>query len=151
VNVWRELNYSKASHVGRPTFAGDGLLRHRPACRDHALVTADKGMDIFVAHLLRDITGERRAKSTAAVHDDLRVRVGKAGLKVTLQDAFAQVLRLGGVACGPLFVFTYVEQDDLGILGELRAGIVDADLAHALFGVVDEGEKSGRVLHGYGS
>lgn len=121
---------------------------HRPVGGDQAFVATDEGADILVTHLLRRIASQRGTKTAAAIHDDLSVFVRVKFLQIALQNAFSQMHSLGGVAGHPLIILPHIKQHRLRIGGESGASFGDADFGDAAFGIVDEGEKSGRVIHG---
>src|SRR5262249_49085250 len=79
----------KRKSKSRPN--GSVFVFHRPAGGDHAFVAADERPHFAIAHLLRDIAGERRPESTTAIHDDLRFGVGNFFLEIAFRDAFADM------------------------------------------------------------
>jgi hypothetical protein len=123
------------------------ILFHRPVRLDHRLVAARERKDIFVAQSLRRVRRERGAKSAAAIQNQFRARVGKHFFQVALQDSLAQMFRLRRVTGVPFVVLAHVNQDGPGILRQPRAGLFDGNFPDARFGVRDQFEKAGRMIH----
>ena len=128
--------------VGKSEFAFSVPALHRPVGGDQSFVAADEGADVAVAQLLRGVARERGAETAAAIHDELRVRVGIKFFQVAFENAFAEVNGLRGVAGGPFVVLAHIQQHGLGIGRESRARFGHADFGDAFLRVVDEIEKT---------
>src|ERR1051325_9303123 len=63
------------------------LFCYRPIRRDQRLVASNEGQNIFISHSLRHIARENGAITTAAVHDDFRIGVGKKFFDIALEHA----------------------------------------------------------------
>src|SRR5271154_1103723 len=72
---------------------------HWPAGFDQRFVTARERMDVAVIHFLRRVAGEDRTKSTAAIHDDFRIRIGEHFFQIALQDSLAKMHGFDGMIC----------------------------------------------------
>lgn len=96
---------------------------------------------------MRDVRREDGTVTAAAIHDDLRLRVGEASFKVAFQNAFAEMNGLRGVAFLPFRIFAHIEQHGVRIFGELRARLFDGDFVDARLRFLDDLEKTGRMIH----
>ena len=114
----------------------------RPPLADAAV----HGDSVLVAHLLQVVGGERRAKSAAAIEDEFLRGVGHLGLDIALDHALADVDGAGKVVLGVLAFLAHV--DERGPLAAVKTLLhfVNVGLADALLGIVDDVEKTGRVL-----
>jgi hypothetical protein len=104
-------------------------------------------MDVAITHLLRRVTSQGGTKSTAAVHDDFRVRIGKHFFQVALQNPLAQMRGFDGMIFLPFGIFTHVNQNGPRILLESRAGLFNGDFPDARFRIGDKFQKTGRMIH----
>ncbi len=101
---------------------------------------------IGVAHLLEIVGGQGRAVSAAAVKHERRIQARYTLLDVTLNDALAQVNCPGKVIVGIFALFPDVNQNELLPAVEACLDIINGGFPDALFGIVDDLQKTGGVL-----
>src|SRR5205814_1571957 len=95
------------------------------------------------------VGGERGAEAAAAVENEVSVTVGDILLDVALDDPLAEMARAREMAAPPLLLLAHVDDLD-GLAERLHAlDVADRHLADAGAGVVDQAEKTGRVLHDF--
>ncbi len=100
-------------------------LFHGPIRLDQSFVAAFEREHVPVTHPLGHGSGKDAAVSTSTVHDDLAVLVRNGSFQVSLQNAFAEVHRFGGMTTVPFAVFTHVHQQGIRVGGKPRPGLLD--------------------------
>src|SRR5882672_11308677 len=101
---------------------------------------------IGVAHLLKIVSGQRRAESSAAVENYLRIQIRHASFDVALDDAFTQMNCTGQVVLGKFAFFAHVHQDELAAAIHLLLYVLDIGFAHSRLSIVDDLQKPWRML-----
>ena len=102
--------------------------------------------DVCIPHPSQVIGSEGRAKSAAAIEDDGRVDVGNALLNVALDHSLTEMNGPGEMIVLPLVVFANIDEQELLVAVEFLLDIVHGDFADALLRVMDNIQKSLRVL-----
>jgi len=129
-----------------PGSGEDSIRRSREAGIGPGAPAAVHGDDVFVAHFLEIVGGERGTETAAAIENERGVFIGDGCFDVALDDASAEMDSTGNVALGPFVVLARVDENHFfagieALLDFAKIGFLDSR-----FGVVDDGEKCGRVM-----
>jgi len=102
---------------------------------------------VTIAHPLGGIAAERAPIAAAAVEDEFGFGVRDKALDVPLEDALAEMARLGRVAGRPFGILADIEQDGAGVGREAGAGLRQGNLPDTGLGVIHDLQEAGRVVH----
>ena|SRR5579872_6562937 len=127
------------------------ILRQRIALFTPVADAAVHRNNIAVAHLLQIVGGEGGAETAAAVENDFGIEVGDFLFNVTLDDAFAEVNRSGKMILGVFAFFADVDKKKFVASVDPLFDLRYVGLAYVTFGVIDDFQKTGRVLLVHGS
>src|SRR5262245_56637319 len=103
-------------------------------------------MDVAIAHPLRHVRRQHRTIPTAAIHNNLSLRIGKHLLDVALENPFAQMHRTRGVALLPFAVFAHVEQDSLWVSLQTLSRLLNGNFLYLRSGLVDDFAETWRMI-----
>src|SRR6266849_10170037 len=138
----KDASYHASRGLNRLSFP----VLDRPARRLPRPPSTRHRRDVRVPHLLQIVRRQRRTETAATVENQLGSLVGNALLDVALDHALPHMLGAARVSRRPLIVLAHIDERRFPAL-ELAPRFIDAHLANARFGIVDDLEEAGRMLH----